>query len=150
MGLTVRTYKAEVRQQVLAAITRITKAEAAAAGAPREPLIEEFEGTNSVYNDPALAERLRAPLEAALGKQNVITTEPQTASEDYSFFVEQGVPSLYMELGGADPKKFAASKSGGEALPSNHSPYFAPDVEPALRTGIAAELTVLRNLLQGK
>jgi hippurate hydrolase len=147
MGLTVRTYKADVRKQVLAAITRITKAESLAGGAPREPLIEQFEGTDSVYNDPALAERLRVPLEAALGKQNVVTTPADTASEDYSFFVEQGVPSLYMDLGGADPKKYAESKNGGESLPSNHSPYFAPDVEPAMRTGIAAEVAVLRFLL---
>jgi len=41
-----------------------------------------------VYNDPALANRLRAPLEAALGKNNVYTDEPITASEDYSYFVE--------------------------------------------------------------
>ncbi len=149
MGLTIRTFKADVRKQVLAAITRITKAEAAAAGAPREPLIDLFEGTDSVYNDPALAERLRAPLEAALGKQNVVTTEPITASEDYSYFVEQGVPSLYLSLGGADPKKFAESMNGGEKLPSNHSPYFAPDVDPSLRTGIATEVAVLRNLLNG-
>ncbi len=149
LGLTVRTFKADVRKQVLAAITRITKAESAAAGAPREPLIEQFEGTNSVYNDPALAERLRAPLEAALGKQNVVTTEPITASEDYSYFVEQGVPSLYLSLGGADPKKYAASMNGGEKLPSNHSPYFAPDVDPSMRTGIAAEVAMLRNLLNG-
>jgi len=76
LGLTVRTYKAEVRKQVLAAIARITKAEALAGGAPQEPLIEHLESTDSVYNDPALAQRLRAPLEAALGKQNVIATEP--------------------------------------------------------------------------
>jgi len=36
LGLTVRTYKAEVRKQVLAAIARITKAEALAGGAPQE------------------------------------------------------------------------------------------------------------------
>jgi hypothetical protein len=34
-------------------------------------------------------------------------------------------------------------------LPSNHSPLFAPDVDPALHTGIAAEVAVLRNLLTG-
>src|SRR5512146_3099329 len=38
MGLTIRTRNAEVRKQVLAAITRIAKAEAAAGGAAREPL----------------------------------------------------------------------------------------------------------------
>jgi amidohydrolase len=149
LGLTVRTFKPEVRKQVLAAITRIANAEALAGGAPREPLIEHDESTDSVYNDPALAQRLRAPLEAVLGKDNVITTEPKTPSEDYAYFVEQGVPSLYMNLGGADPQKFAESKNGGAMLPSNHSPYFAPDVDPALHTGIQAEVAVLRYLLNG-
>ena len=149
LGLTVRTYKADVRKQVLAAITRIAKAESLAGNAPRDPLIEELESTNSVYNDPALAQRLRAPLEAALGKDNVIATDPITPSEDYSVFIEHGIPSLYFSLGGADPSKYAESKNGGETLPSNHSPYFTPDVDPALRTGIAAEVAVLRNLLNG-
>ncbi len=149
LGLTVRTYKADVRKQILAAITRIAKAEAVAGGAQRETLIEHYESTDSVYNDPGLAERLRAPLEAALGKQNVVTTGPITPSEDYAFFIEQGVPSLYMSLGGADPQKYAEAKSSGTLLPSNHSPYFAPDVDPALHTGIEAEVAVLRNLLNG-
>ena len=147
MGLTVRTYKQEVRKQVLAAITRITKAEAEAAGAPREPLIEHTEGTDLVYNNPALAERLRAPLEAALGKDNVVTAGPITPSEDFSVFVEQGVPGFYFSLGGADPEKFAEANAAGTSLPSNHSPLFAPDVDPALHAGIAAEIAVLRNLL---
>jgi amidohydrolase len=149
LGLTVRTYKADVRKQVLAAITRIAKAEALASGAPKEPLVEEFESTDSVYNDPALAQRLRAPLEAALGKENVIATEPILPSEDYSFFIQQGVPSLYVSLGGADPQKYAESENAGTMLPSNHSPYFAPDVDPALHAGIKAEVAVLRNLLNG-
>jgi len=147
MGLTVRTYKQDVRKQILAAITRITKGEAAAAGAPREPLIDRYQGDDSVYNDPALAQRLRAPLEAALGKENVVTAEPITPSEDFSYYVEEGVPGFYFSLGGADPAKFAEAKAAGTMLPSNHSPFFAPDVDPALRTGIAAEVAVLRNLL---
>jgi hippurate hydrolase len=149
-GMTVRTFKADVRKQVLAAIDRIVKGEALAGGATREPLIEHYEYTDAVYNDPALAERLRVPLEAALGKQNVITEEPITPSEDYSYFVGLGIPSLYFSLGGADPAKFAEAHKGGPMLPSNHSPYFAPDVEPSLRTGIAAEVAVLRYLLPAK
>ncbi len=147
LGLTVRTFKADVRKQVLAAITRITNAESQAGGAPKEPLIEHYESTDSVYNDPALAQRLRVPLEAALGKENVITEEPITPSEDYAFFVEQGVPSLYMSLGGANPQTFAENKAAGTMLPSNHSPFFAPDADLAIRTGIKAEVAVLRNLL---
>jgi amidohydrolase len=149
MGLTVRTRKAEVRQQILAAIARIAKAEAAAAGAPREPLLEHYESTDLVYNNPTLAQRLRSPLDAALGKENVVTAEPITASEDFSYFLEQAIPGMYFSLGGADPAQFAQAKASGTTLPSNHSSQFAPDVDPALRTGIAAEVAVLRNLLQG-
>ena len=147
MGLTIRTFKQDVRKHILSAITRIAKAEAEAAAAPREPLVERYEGTDLVYNNPALAERLRAPLEAALGKSNVVTAEPIAPSEDFSYFVEQGVPGFYFSLGGADPQKFAEAKATGSRLPSNHSSFFAPDVDPALRAGIAAEVAVLRNLL---
>ena len=149
LGLTVRTNKADVRKQILTAINRIVKGEALAGGAPKEPLIEQLGSNDLVYNDPALARRLRVPLEAALGKENVIATEPITPSEDYSVFVKQGVPSLYFNLGGADPQKYAETKAAGTMLPSNHSPYFAPDVDPALHTGIKAEVAVLRNLLNG-
>ncbi len=147
MGLTIRTRKADVRKHILDSISRIAKGEAAAGAAPREPLVEHYEGTDLVYNSPQLAEHLRAPLEAALGKNNVVTAEPITPSEDFSFFTEQGVPGFYFSLGGADPEKFAQAKAEGKRLPSNHSPQFAPDVEPALKTGIAAEVAVLRNLL---
>ena len=89
---------------MLAAITRITKAEAEAAGAPRAPLIDHDESTDAVYNDPALAERLKGALEAALGKDNVVMQEPIPPSEDFSYFVEQGIPGFYFSLGGADPR----------------------------------------------
>jgi hippurate hydrolase len=148
LGLTVRTNKPEVRKQVLEAIARITKEEAEAAGARPKPLIEHDESTDLVYNDPALAQRMKAVLEAALGKDNVVIEEPITASEDFSFYVAQGIPGFYFSLGGADPEKFAEAKAAGTMLPSNHSPLFAPDVDPALRTGIAAEVAVLRGLLK--
>ncbi len=147
LGLTIRTYKPEVRKQILAAIARITKAEADAAGAQREPLIEQYESTNAVYSDPALAQKLRKTLETTLGKDNVVTAEPLMVSEDYAYFIEQGIPSFYFALGGADPRKYAEAKASGTKLPFNHSSRFAPDVDPALRTGITAETAVLRDLL---
>jgi amidohydrolase len=149
LGLTVRTNTTEVRTQVLAAVDRIVKGEAEAGGSPRPPLIEHYEFTDLVYNDPALAQRLRGALEAALGEENVRIAESITASEDFSYFTEQGIPGFYFSLGGADPDQFAQAKAGGTQLPSNHSPLFAPEVAPALHTGIAAEVAVLRNLLSG-
>ena len=76
-----------------------------------------------------------------------MTAEPIAPSEDFSYFVEQGVPGFYFSLGGADPEKFQQAKAAGTQLPSNHSPFFAPDVDPALHAGIVAEVAVLRNLL---
>lgn len=148
LGLTVRTNQPEVRRQVLAAIDRIVKAEAEAAGAPKSPLIEHYEETDLVYNDPVLAERLKPALEQALGKEHVVMEEPIPASEDFSYYVEQGVPGFYFTLGGADPQKYAEAKASGTTLPSNHSPLFAPDVGPAMHTGIAAEVAVLRELMR--
>jgi len=147
LGLTVRTYKSDVRKQVLAAIARIAKAEAEAAGAPREPSIVKYETTDAVYNNPALVDRLRTPLEAALGRDDLSVGEPKTGSEDFSVFVEQGIPGFYFNLGGAYPDKFAQSKTSGVSLPSNHSSLFAPDLDPALHTAITAEVAVLRDLL---
>jgi amidohydrolase len=148
LGLTVRTRNTEVRKQVLAAIARITKAEAEAAAAPRTPSIDHYESADLVYNEPALAQRLRGTLESALGKNNVLIEEPITPSEDFSRFTAQGIPGFYFSLGGADPEKLAQAKAAGTMLPSNHSPLFAPDVDPALHTGIAAEVAVLRDLLK--
>jgi amidohydrolase len=149
MGFTVRSYKPDVRQHLLAGIERVAKAEAMAAGAEKMPLVEKYESTSAVYNDPVLTQHLAATLEGVLGKGTVVTEDPIMTSEDFSYFVEQGVPSFYFTLGVADPQKLAEAKSAGKQLPSNHSPLFAPVPEPSLKTGMTAEVTILRDLLKG-
>ena len=67
LQITVRSYKDEVRKRLLASIDRIAKAEASAAGAPKPPKMEISEGTNSMYNDPALTRRISAALGRTLG-----------------------------------------------------------------------------------
>ena len=147
LGLTVRSYTPEVRKHLLAAIERVAKAEAQAADAPKAPLVQLTESTDALYNDPKLAERLSQVLTQALGPGRVQKEPPIMASEDYSYFVEAGVPSFYFWLGVADPAKFKEAKATGVPLPSNHSPFFAPDMEPSLKTAIESEVVVLRNLL---
>src|SRR5207237_4659674 len=115
--LTVRSYTPEIRKQVHAAITRITKAEAVASGTQREPLVEHYEATDAVYNDPALAQRLKPVLESALGKENVAVAEPIMGSEDFSYFIAQGVPSSLFGLCGPDPLKYEQAKAAGINLP---------------------------------
>ncbi len=147
LGLTVRTRSGGVRTQVLSAIARIANAEAQAGNASRAPLIERYEATDAVYNDPVLAQHMQRALTAALGGDNVVKGEPITPSEDFSVFVAQGIPGFYLTLGGADPQRLAEARANGTVLPSNHSPLFAPDVDPALHTAINAEVAMLRDLL---
>jgi hippurate hydrolase len=149
MGLTVRSFKPEVRQHLLASIERVAKGEAMAAGAEKMPLVEKYESTGAVYNDPVLTQHLAATLEGVLGKGTVVTEDQIMTSEDYAYFVEQGIPSFYFTLGVADPQKLAEAKAAGKQLPSNHSPLFAPVAEPSIKTGMTAEVTILRDLLKG-
>jgi hippurate hydrolase len=149
LALTVRSRKPEIRERLLASIDRVAKGEAVASGAEKMPLIEKYESTSAVYNDPVLANHLIPILESALGKNNVILQEPIMASEDYAAFIEAGVPSLYFELGAADPAKLAESQKIGVPLPNLHSSQFAPVVDTALPTAITAEVALLQHLLQG-
>ena len=150
LQITVRSYKPEVREKLLAGIERIAKAEAAAARAPREPEMKVVESTPATYNDPALTERVMAALGAALGAENLIRPPAEMGSEDFSEFVNAGVPGVYLQVGAVNPEKYAAWKKGGPPLPSAHSPLFAPDPVPTLKTAILAETVAALELLKGK
>ena len=147
LGLSVRSYSDEVRKHLLAAIERVTKAEAEAANAPKPPLVKVVESTDAMYNDPKLSERLSQVLVQTLGADNVRQLPPNMTSEDYSEFIEAGVSSFYFSLGAANPQQFKEVQAKGGQLPSNHSPFYAPDMEPSLKTGVEAEVAVLRALL---
>src|SRR5271169_1043411 len=92
LGLTVRSFTPEVRKHLLAAIERVAKAEAQAADAPKPPLVQVTESTDALYNDPQLADRLGRVLSQALGAGNFQKSPPEMVSEDYSAYVEAGVP----------------------------------------------------------
>jgi hippurate hydrolase len=140
LELTVRSYKPEVQKHLLAAIARIAKAEAEAAGAPREPTVfaDPDQSAQSLYNDPALLDRLGAVLRGALGPGNVVASEPIMPSEDFgSFGRAAGVPSALLWVGAAEPAAFTKAKAAGTTVAGVHTGGFAPDHEPTIRTGIA-------------
>src|SRR6266498_1635676 len=88
--LTIRSYKEEVRQRILASIARITKNIAAAAGIPDSlaPIVKvsDTEVTPATYNDPKLTERLAGAFQKALGADNVVKWPPIMGSEDFGNF----------------------------------------------------------------
>jgi len=144
LQLSVRTFDPQVRRHVLEAIARIAKGEAAAAGAPREPLIEPtpgMPGVEAVYNDPELTRRLAAALKGSVEMPAKMT------SEDFSEYGRAGVKTVLLHIGAVDAAKLAESKQSGIPLPAPHSPQWAPVREPTLKGAVQAETTALVNLL---
>lgn len=147
LQLTVRSYKPEVRKQLLAGIERVVNAEATAAGAPRKPEVTVSEGTPATYNDPELTKRLIGAVTRVLGKENIREATPVMGGEDFSEYGLAGVPAVMLWLGTVEPKRHAEARAAGETLPSLHSPLFAPDRERTLRTGVTALTTSALELL---
>lgn len=141
--INMRSFDEDVRAKALAAIERIVRAEAAAAGAP-EPQIRKMYDFPRCYNDPELTEPLLAALRDELGEESVIESDPVTGSEDVGRFGDAiGVPYTYWFFGGHKAESVEAG------VPGNHSPMFLPDdVSTALRTGVRAALTALVSHLQ--
>jgi amidohydrolase len=148
LKLNVRTFDPDVRDRVLAAITRIVDAEAAAAGAP-VPEIAPINGFPLLRNDVEATSRIRAAFTEAFGAGFVHETTPKAGSEDFGCFAEAaGVPSVFWNFGGFDPALYPDDPARPQAAvttgraPGGHSPEFVPtDVAPALRRAVEALLT---------
>jgi len=151
--LTVRSYKEEVRQHILASIARIAKNTALAAGIPEAlaPIVKvsDTEVTPATYNDPKLTERLAGTFEKTLGASNVVKWPPIMGSEDFgNFSLDNQIPSCMFWLGAVEPAKVEASKKSGKPLPSLHSSLFEPLPEPTLRTGVKAMTAAVLELMK--
>jgi hippurate hydrolase len=139
--LNVRTFDAAVRARVLAAIQRIVNAEAEASGATRKPEITTLDHYPLNANDPRATTRVVDAFRGYFGADRVRETGPAPASEDFgSFGSEWQTPSVFWFVGGTAPDVYAKAKEANRLneLPVNHSPEFAPVIDPTLRTGIEA------------
>ena len=155
LQINIRTYDPEVRERVLAAIERIVKAEAAASGAPAEPKIEHPDHFPLLYNDPdGCARTIPALARVGGSPQRVIDSGPVTGSEDVGELAKAaGAPCVYWILGGADPAAFAGAATPDAMIqamahiPSNHSPGYAPVIEPTLSVGVGALVAAAKEWL---
>jgi amidohydrolase len=154
LQLTIRSYKEEVRQRMVASIERIARGAALAAGLPAElaPVVKvnELEGALSTYNDPALTGRLSALFIKTLGAQNVVAYPPAMVGEDFGRFGLEGnqIPTVLFWVGAAEQSKVEESRRTGKPLPSLHSPLFAPLPEPTIRTGVKAMTSAVLELMK--
>ena len=150
LGLTVRAFTEPVRLRILEAIERIVRAEASASGA-REPRIHYVESFPVLVNDSSGTERTNAAFRAAFGADSVLDPGQVSGSEDVGILsTAAGAPLVYWILGGADTPSYLAAAAAGTLdrdVPSNHSPHFAPVIEPTLTRGVDALVTAARSWL---
>ncbi|WP_372698300.1 amidohydrolase [Arthrobacter sp. JSM 101049] len=151
LGISVRSFDESVRSTVLAAIGRVVRGEAAASGAVREPDIVQEDHFPVTVNDADATERTRVALRGAFGGQHVIDPGHISGSEDVgNLATAAGAPLVFWFLGGADPQLFAGASNPmavAAALPSNHSPRFAPVIQPTLTHGVDALVAAAREWL---
>src|SRR5947199_857378 len=96
------------------------------------------EGANAEMNDPGELATAEKVLREAFGDK-LGPSPPGTPSEDFSEFVNAGVPSMFFNIGVYEPERVAAAfDRSGPPLPSNHSPLFAPVPKPTIQTGVTA------------
>ena len=107
------------------------------------PAFDTLSAFPLTVNDEGATRRVTDALKGRLGGDRVQPADRASASEDFTVLARAwNVPSVFWLVGGIDPKTYADAERSGNLneIPSNHSPEFAPVIEPTLRAGIETML----------
>lgn len=141
LELNLRTYDPAVRRTVLDAIRRIVIAECQASDSPKSPEFELFDRFPLTCNDDDVTQRVSEAFAEHFGDR-FHPMAAQSASEDFSDIANAlGVPYTYWGIGGIDEQQYRQAAEAGRVardIPVNHSPNFAPVIQPTLDTGTEA------------
>jgi hippurate hydrolase len=150
LGLTIRSFKEEVRQMIHKRIVEIANGTAMAAGLPPEkyPKVtfpKIFIAAN--YNNEQLVNKLSESARKIIGPDRVVEAEVQMVAEDFSAYGQTShkVPSVLYWLGTVPEERFKKND-----LPGLHSPFYYPDPEKSLETGILVTTQSLIDLFNRK
>jgi len=153
LQLTVRSFSPETRTRILDAITRIARGEAIAAGMPedRMPVLTiQDQYTPATFNSEPLTSDIMATFRERFGAERVRAVPPSMAGEDFSQYRladPDHVQSLLFWVGAIRQDQWDAAKVDTTKLPGLHSPFWAPDAEKTISTGIEAMTTAALHLL---
>ncbi|MCJ1399196.1 hypothetical protein MMC11_002398 [Xylographa trunciseda] len=140
LKLTVRSYRPQVQERLLSAVQRIVWAESQASGAVAEPTFESLMHGPSTINDSKKYEVL-SPAVQAYFKDNALSMDPLPGSEDFSVLATAcNAPYLYWIYGGIDAAHWEEAEKQDRLgdFPYNHSPLFAPVIQPTMSTAVDA------------
>ena len=154
LQLTLRSYSDDVRAKLIAAIRRIVKGQAIAAGLPeaKHPIVKvKDEFTPAAFNDPKLVTRINGVFKTWLGEGALIERKPTMGGEDFGRYgrTTHKIPIFMFRLGAVSPAAVKRAQALGQPLPSLHSAQFAPDTA-CLKTGVTAMTAAVLELVGKK
>ena len=138
--LNLRTYDEAVRERIMTSIERIVHGMCQAAGSPLDPEFAYYDQFPLTTNDAEVNAKVTEAFTEFFGNKAVYQTDPYTASEDFSRLPDAfDIPYTYWVIGSVEVEKYRQAVAEGtvaQNIPANHSPAFAPDIDPTLETGI--------------
>jgi amidohydrolase len=145
--LDIKTVDAGVRRRVLDVVRAKVLADARAAGVPRDPEINHTVRAPLTTNDAAVAGAVGRMFGGYFAADALLDMALTPACEDFSILgAKHDVPYAYWNFGGT-------GEGVGDAdgvVPTNHSPYFAPEVDLTLKTGADAMALAALTFLVGE
>ncbi|MEC8020054.1 MAG: amidohydrolase [Pseudomonadota bacterium] len=153
LQLTLRSYSDEVREKTIEEIKKIVKGLSIAAGLPENKMpkvLLKDEYTPALYNDPEFSKKVLNFISKEIGDENVIEIPAVMGGEDFARYGRQDpkIPSLLFWLGGTSKENWKKYQNNEIEMVSIHSPFFAPDPEPTITTGIKAMTASALGLLK--
>jgi hippurate hydrolase len=152
ISLNLRTQSPDVRERMIAAVRRVAAGECAAAGCPAEPSVTVGNDFPVTVNDADTDRRIAAVHSEVFGAGTVLDPGPAMGSEDFPRLADGGIPYSYWFVTSTPADVWNAAPGSDDlmtrlaAVPSNHSPRFAPDlstIAPGVRTLVSAALASL-------
>jgi len=151
LELSLRYPDDEARARIMERVERVVRAEAQASGAEQEPTITIDHSLPPTINDVSATARVATAFDRAFGEGTVVDPGMFTGSEDVSWFArESGAPLVFWFWGGVDAATYAAAEAAGTIardIPTNHSPFFAPEMHPTIEVGVDALVVAAREFL---
>ena len=153
LQLTLRSYSDEVREKTIEEIKKIVKGLSIAAGLPENKMpkvLLKDEYTPALYNDPEFSKKVLNFISKEIGDENVNEIPAVMGGEDFARYGRQDpkIPSLLFWLGGTSKENWKKYQNNEIEMVSIHSPFFAPDPEPTITTGIKAMTASALGLLK--
>ncbi|KAK0721256.1 hypothetical protein B0T21DRAFT_49727 [Apiosordaria backusii] len=129
--LDIKTIEPDVRLRVLDIVKRSFLEECRSAGVPRDPEFNHTVRAPLTSNDDAIAGPLAQAFKGYFA-ESVVDMPFTRACEDFSILAAaHKVPYAYWNFGGTP-------RGMEKPVPSNHSPFFAPELHTTLKTGADA------------